>query len=112
MDEALAEKLKYIRLGGLLANWDHYLSVARQGNYSHGRLLEHVIEQEYQIRKENSRKARLLRAKIPEQFVMETFPFDRQPKLNRKKIINIYDTFDYMVKRRNVIFSVNDNIYP
>lgn len=104
MDEALREKLKYIRLGGLLTNWDHYLSVASQGNYSHARLLEYVIEQEYQIKKENSRKARLLKAKIPEHFVIETFPFDRQPNLNRKKIINIYDTFDYMAKRQNIIF--------
>lgn len=104
MNEELIEKLKYIRLGGLLENWDHYLSVAREGNYSHARLLEHVIEQEYQIKKENSRRARLLRAKIPEKLVIETFPFDRQPKLNRKKILSIYDAFDYMTKHRNIIF--------
>ena len=80
MNEGLIEKLKYIRLGGLLENWDHYLSTAREGNYSHARLLEYVIEQEYQIKKESSRRARLLRAKIPEKLVIETFPFGRQPK--------------------------------
>ena len=104
MDEALAEKLKYLRLGGLLANWDHCLAVARQGNYSHARLLEYVICQEYQIKTENSRKARLVRAKIPESLVMETFPFDRQLKLNRKKITNLYDAFDYMTQCRNLLF--------
>lgn len=104
MDEALVRKLKYLRLGGLLANWDKLLTVARRGNYSHARLLEYVIEQEYQIKAENSRKARLVRAKIPELLLMETFPFDRQPKLNRKKIIGIYDAFDYMTQCRNVIF--------
>jgi hypothetical protein len=25
MDDELIEKLKYLRLGALLANWDHYL---------------------------------------------------------------------------------------
>jgi DNA replication protein DnaC len=104
MDEELIKKLKYIRLGWLLANWDRCLGMARKGNFSHARVLEHVIEQEYQIKRENSRKARLSRAKIPEPWVMETFPFERQPKLNRKKIVNLYDAFDYMSKSRNIIF--------
>jgi len=104
MDEELKQMLKYIRLGGLLANWDQYLSAAQKGNYSHVRLLKYVVEQEYQIKKENSRKMRLTRAKIPEKFVIETFPFSRQPKLNKKKIVNMYDGFDYMSKCRNVIW--------
>ena len=93
-----------IRLGGLLGNWDRYLSIAQKGNYSHARLLEHVVEQEYQLKKENARKMRLTRARIPEKYVIETFPFDRQPKLNKKKIVNMYDRFDYMEKCRNLIF--------
>lgn len=104
MDEELKQMLKYIRLGGLLANWDRYLSAAQKGNYSHARLLKYVVEQEYKIKKENSRKMRLTRAKIPEKFVIETFPFSRQPKLNKKKIVNMYDSFDYMSKCRNVIW--------
>ena len=104
MDEKLTQMLRYIRLGGLLANWDRYLSIAQKGNYSHARLLEHVVEQEYQLKKENARKMRLARARIPEKFVIETFPFDRQPKLNKKKIVNMYDRFDYMEKCRNLIF--------
>jgi len=104
MDEKLKQMLKYIRLGGLLANWEQYLYAAQKGNYSHVRLLNYVVEQEYKIKKENSRKMRLSRAKIPEKFVMETFPFNRQPKLNKKKIVNIYDGFDYMSKFRNVIW--------
>jgi DNA replication protein DnaC len=104
MDEQLKQMLKYIRLGGLLANWDQYLATAQKGNYSHVRLLKYVVEQEHQIKKENSRKMRLTRAKMPEKFVIETFPFTSQPKLNKKKIVNLYDGFDYMSKCRNVIW--------
>lgn len=104
MDEQLIEMLKYIRLGGLLAHWDRYLAMAREGSFSHVRLLKHIIEEEYKIKKENSRKRRLSQAKIPEAFVMETFPFDRQPNLNRKKILNLYDSFDYVSKNQNVIW--------
>ncbi|MGB9442554.1 MAG: ATP-binding protein, partial [Desulfobacterales bacterium] len=94
MDEKLTQMLKYIRLGGLLANWDRYLSTAQKGNYSHARLLEHVVEQECQLKKENARKMRLTRARIPEKYAIETFPFNRQPKLNKKIIMNMYDRFD------------------
>ena len=104
MDEQVIEMLKYIRLLGLLANWDRYVEMAREGNFSHVRLLKYIIEEEYKIKKENSRKMRLSRAKIPEKFVMETFPFVRQPNLNKKKILNIYDSFDYMSRNQNVIW--------
>ncbi|NIP32347.1 ATP-binding protein, partial [Candidatus Saccharibacteria bacterium] len=33
-----------------------------------------------------------------------TFPFKRQPKLNKKKVLAIYDSFDYMTKRQNIIW--------
>ena len=104
MNEALSQKLKYIRMSGLLTNWDSYLATARKGNYSHVRLLEYIINEEYQIKKDNARKMRTSRAKIPEKFVLETFPFSRQPKLNRKKITDVYDAFDYMTQARNIIF--------
>jgi len=35
---------------------------------------------------------------------METFPFDRQPKLDKKKVLSLYDTFDYPVKNQNFIW--------
>lgn len=104
MNKELQEKLKYIRLGGLLSNWDRFLQVAHQKNFSQVRLLEYIIEEEYKIKKENSMKLRLRRAQIPEKFVMETFPFDQQPQLNKKKILNLYDSFDYMSKNQNIIW--------
>ncbi len=104
MNDELVKMLKYLRLGGLLENWDTYLDGARKGNFSHVRLLQHIIEQEYKIKKDNSRRLRILRSKIPEKYVMETFPFNRQPKLNRKKILALYDSFDYMAKNQNIIW--------
>jgi DNA replication protein DnaC len=98
------EKLKYLRLKGLRTHWDRWLEVARKGNFSHTRLLDYVIEQEVAIKKENGRKMRLMRAKIPEMLVMETFPFSRQPNLNKKKMLALYDAFDYMEKHHNLIW--------
>ncbi len=104
MNEQLEEKLKYLRLSGLRSNWDQYLKIAQKGNFSHTRLLNYIIEEEYTIRKENARKMRLKRAKIPEMFAIETYPFEKQPKLKKKKILALYDSFDYMRKLQNIIW--------
>lgn len=104
MNEDLSSMLKYLRLAGLLANWDQYLKTASDRDFSHVRLLKYVVEHEFNIRKANSRKMRIQRAKIPEKYVIETFPFAKQPNLNKKKVLSIYDSFDYMEKCQNVIW--------
>jgi DNA replication protein DnaC len=104
MNDELVEKLKYLRLGGLLSHWDEHLKMAAKQRLSHTRLLTHIIEDECRIRRENACRLRLKRARIPEPFVMETFPFERQPKLNRKMILALYDSLEYMSEGRNIIW--------
>ncbi len=104
MNEELTATLKYLGLKGLFANWDHYIAIAQKGNFSHTRMLQYIVAEEYKIKKENARKYRTRRAKIPEQFVIETFPFNKHRKLNKKKILNIYDSFDYISKSQNIIW--------
>jgi DNA replication protein DnaC len=103
-NKELIENLKYLRLGGLLAHWEEYLKLAAEQNFSHARLLTHVLEQEYRIKRENARRLRVKRACIPEPLVIETFPFERQPKLNQKKIMALYDSLDYMQNHQNIIW--------
>ena len=104
LSEKLSKKLTYLRLGELLAHWDDYLKMAAQKRYSHARLLTHIIEQEYQIKQANACTRRLKRAHIPNSFEIETFPFSKQPKLNRKMIMALYDSFEYMTAKRNIIW--------
>jgi DNA replication protein DnaC len=104
MDEELKKILKHLRLGGLLAGWDELLAQARRGRFSHERLLRHVLEAEYRVKLENARLLRRKRAHIPEILEIETFPFARQPKLDRKKIMSLYDGFEYITKQRNIVW--------
>ena len=103
MNEELATNLKRLRLGGLLAHWDEVLQWAAQKRLSHGGLLEYVVREECRLKHEQARTLRLRRARIPEHLVMETFPFERQPKLDKKKILALYDSFDLMSGTQNVI---------
>jgi DNA replication protein DnaC len=104
MDERLKEKLKYIHLTDLLANWEHYLQMAAKSNLSHGQLLTHIVAEQYKIKKENARKLRLQRAQIPEQLLIETFPFEKQPALNKKKVLALYDSAQYISNNENIIW--------
>ena len=104
MDEETIKRLKYLRLSGLLAHWDEYLTLARKQGFSPVRLLQYVLEQECQIKSENARRLRLQRARIPDPYVMETFPFSRQPTLDKKRILSLYDAFDYLAKSQNIIW--------
>jgi DNA replication protein DnaC len=104
MDEDLVKTLKYLRLGGLLAHWDEYLALANRERFSPVRLLRHALEEELKLKRNNARQLRLKRAVIPEELDLATFPFSRQPKLDRKKILSLYDGFDYMTHSRNIVW--------
>jgi DNA replication protein DnaC len=104
MDDETVKTLKYLRLRGLLAHWDEYLSLAQKQHFSPVRLLQYVLEQECKTKAEHARQRRLQRARIPEPFVIETYPFERQPKLDKKKVLSLYDAFDYMARSQNILW--------
>jgi len=104
MNKELTEKLKYLHLRALLSQWDSTLQMAADKNYSHAHLLTYVVEEEYRLKRKNAHQQRLLRARIPEPWVIETYPFERQPKLNKKKIMALYDSMTFMTQSQNIIW--------
>lgn len=104
MNEELKAKLKYLRLSGLLAHWDDYIKLAAEQRFSQSRLLAYVVERECQLKRQKARQLRLQRARLPELLLIETFPFGRQPKLNKKKVLVLYDSLGYMTNNQNIIW--------
>ena len=104
MNEQLAAKLKYLNLGGLLAHWDQYLQLAADQRWSHGHLLTHIIQEEDRIKRSRLHQRRLQTARLPEPWALETFPFARQPKLNQKKVMALYDSLEYLRQNQNILW--------
>ncbi len=104
MNDELHSQLKQLRLHRLADEWDNDLALATKQGYSAARLLQHVVEQEHVAKREKSRQLRRQRANVPEELEIETYPFKRQPKLDRKRIMSLYDGFDYMEKCRNMVW--------
>ena len=103
MNKDLEKILRHLRLWGLLERWDEVIAEARKKRFSPERLLQYVLESEYRTKSENARILRRKRAHIPDPLEIETYPFQRQPKLDRKKIMSLYDGLDYMEKNQNII---------
>ena len=104
MDDELVRMLTYLRLPNLRERWDEYQILARKKRTSLVRLLMTVLEDEAQAKRGRALERRLRLARIPEMLLMETFPFDRQPRLDRKRILPLYDAFDFMEKAQNIIW--------
>jgi DNA replication protein DnaC len=104
MTEPFKEKLRYLRLNRLATHWEEDLKEAARQRMSHASLLTHVLEEEYRLKCDHARELRLKRARIPEPWTIETFPFARQPKLSRKEIMALYDTMDFIPKGQNIIW--------
>lgn len=103
MDEKMTMMLKALRLQALRERWDEYVLLAAKRSVSTVRLLTQIIEDEYRSQQNRAQAFRLKRARIPEPYIMATYPFKRQPKLDRKRVLNIYDSLDYMSKHRNIM---------
>ena len=104
MTDDLNHKLRALRLPRLATHWDDDLKEAARQRMSHATLLTHIVDEEYRLRCDRARQQRLVRARLPEPWTIETFPFARQPKLNRKAIFALYDTMDFLAKAQNIIW--------
>jgi DNA replication protein DnaC len=104
MDEELEKMLLALRLDHLRDRWDEQVAAARQGKFPPERLLRQVVREEYEWKQNLARLKRRKQARVPEELEIETFPFQRQPKLDRKLVMSLYESFDYMRKSRDIIW--------
>ena len=104
MNDDLKDKLRALRLPRLADHWEEDLLEAARQRMSHATLLTHIVQEEYRLKCDRARQQRLQRARLPEPWTIETFPFERQPKLNRKAILALYDTLDFLPKGQNIVW--------
>ena len=89
LKQQLADPNSYVPAKDALAYMDKWLKEAAALRAAHA---EQALQQ------------RLKLAKLPEKLVMDTFPFDRQPKLNKKKILALYDSMAFLKDKQNILW--------
>jgi DNA replication protein DnaC len=104
MEKTTDMYLAYLELHHLRVHWEQYFkdAIAKKCSYQH--LLTDIITDEYHHRFEQRRLSRVKAAKIPEQLVMESFPFDRQPHLKKKMVMELYDSRAFLNEQQVLLF--------
>lgn len=98
------EMLFYLKMNYLLDQWKEAIDIAEKKELSYEAFLSRIIQKEYEFKCESARKSRIGRATIPNEYVLETYPFAGQPHLNKKRLLQRHDSLDYLENNRNIVF--------
>ena len=104
MDESIKTHLQFLGYGHTLENWDAIFQEAKEKQPSYQSFFTGIIAREYADKKEKARLNRLKRANIPALLIMETFPFSRQPRLKKRLVMELYDSFRFITQSQELIF--------
>lgn len=103
MNEELDQLLKNLKLRGILDNYGEQLRAAEKEDVSYTEFLTRLMRAQWHARQENAIEWRIRNAKLPERWSLETFPFARQPGVNRKQI-RAFAELEFVSKAENIVF--------
>lgn len=86
MNEELEQLLKNLKLRRILDIHDEQLRAAEKEDVSYTEFMVRLLRAQWYARQETALEWRIRRANLPERWSLETFPFARQPGVNRKQI--------------------------
>lgn len=103
MREQLHQQLKQLHRGGISESMDRLLDSAVSDAWPCDRFLKELLDVEIAHRRERSLTYRMVQAKLPYNWCLETFPFDAQPAVNRTQI-NSLAGLDFIRRAHNLVF--------
>lgn len=86
MDDELDQLLLRLKLNRIRAILDERLLIATQEGPSYGDFLRRLLREELHAQQLRFLEGRIVRARLPERWPLETFPWDRQPGVQRSVI--------------------------
>ncbi len=102
MDDDLEQLLRGLKLRRLQEIMDHELAWAEEHGPSYSDLLKRLLRQEYTAQQDRFLEYRIRRAKIPERWALQTFPWDRQPGVERRVIEQLAE-LDFVPRGSNLV---------
>ena len=105
MDDDLDQLLRNLRLTRIREILDREIDRAtrRKNKPSYSEFLARLLREQYQYQRERSMLYRIKQAKLPEQWSLESFPFDRQPGVHEATIREIAE-LDFIPRAQNLVF--------
>ena len=109
--ESLMEKLKKLRLKAFAAHLEQTMESARQKNWSILQVLEHLVELEIELRKENRKALCLRQSKLPTTPTIDQFDFTFHPSRKKQKtrIQHLMD-LEFVKNKKDIILIGNPGV--
>ena len=102
MTEELEQLMKNLKLRRMLAVYDEQLQSAEKAQIPYTEFVAGLLRAQWHERQESALEWRIHRANLPERWSLETFPWSRQPGVNRKQMRTFAD-LDFVAKHENLV---------
>lgn len=102
MTEELEQLLKNLKLRRVLEVCDEQLRAAEKEEITYTEFLTRLARAQWHARQEGALEWRIQRANLPERWSLESFPFARQPGVNRKQIRGFAE-LEFVAKAENIV---------
>ncbi len=102
-DDDLLQLIKSLKLGRIGEILERELARAQKSKSSYSTFLARLLREEAQRQRERSLESRIKRARIPERWSIETFPFDRQPGVHAASIRQLAQ-LAFLAKPHHIVF--------
>jgi DNA replication protein DnaC len=103
MTDELEQLLKALRLRRLADILDAELASADKEERSYQDFLARLLRAQWHAQQEGALAWRIERARLPEKWTLESFPFKKQPGVSQKQIRGFAE-LDFVAKAENLVF--------
>src|SRR3954471_23780849 len=103
MNDDLEQMLKNLKMMAMREVVERELARAQKNKPSYAEFYARLLREQYQLQKLRSLEYRIERAKLPERWTLETFPFQVQTGVH-EPTIKQHGELDFVAKKENLVF--------
>jgi len=103
MNDEVEQLLKSLHLRRIAEILDEEIKRAEKDDPSYQEFLVRLLRAQWQANQESALAYRIGKARLPEQWTLESFPFKRQAGVNQRQI-RAFAELDFIAKAENIVF--------
>lgn len=103
MTDELEQLLKSLHLRKIQEILDEEIRRADKEQIPYHELLLRLLRSQWYAKQQQALEWRIKRARLPERWTLETFPFKKQPGVNRRQIQTLAE-LDFIPRAENIVF--------
>jgi len=103
MNDDIDQLLKLLRLEKIRQIYDHEIQQAEKDKSSYSEFFARLLRAQYHDMQDRSTQSRIKRAKMPEIWSLDTFPWNKQPGVDHKQIMELAE-MEFIQIGTNVVF--------